>query len=76
MELEIELAMPVRKCLSMLRVPLYVEEKVFYTGTHVNDRYITRNIRRGSDTTEILQHLVQRTTSTISVSKYQQSGIR
>jgi hypothetical protein len=76
MELEIELAMPVRKRLSMPCVPLDVEEEVFYTGTHMDDRDVTRNIRRCSDTTEILQHLAQRTTPTVSVSEYQKSGIR
>jgi len=76
MKFEIELAMPVRKVLSMFRVPFYVAEEVFCTGAHMDNRDITRNVRRGSNTTETLQHLVQRTTSTISVSEYQESGIR
>ena len=35
MELEIALAVPIRKRPSMSRIPLDVEEGVFYTGTHV-----------------------------------------
>jgi hypothetical protein len=76
MKLEIELAVPVRERLSTFRVPLDVEEEVFYTGTHMDDRNIMRNIRRCSDTTEVLQHPAQRTTSAISVSEYQKGGIR
>ena len=47
MELEIALAVPIRKRPSMSCIPLDIEEGVFYAGTHME------NIRRSSDTTEI-----------------------
>lgn len=41
----------------MSYIPLDVEEGVFYTGTHMDDWDIMRNIHRGSDTKARLRDL-------------------